>query len=256
MVTTMGLPQLPQLPSEAELATQLQLTAPQAQYLFEALRKVIATITTHAASVKREPDRKTRIRVLRLTVARFNDLKRMLCKPKGVLRSIVDREILPSLGLALTTASLERAVESQVAWGVSGRPVDEVIQRLSDPVRGTDLGTLERALDHLTQNVRPSVAVQIGPKLITYLIEILKNPVEENLKIEGSQKGGRPALLYRNYLIQELVPLFENIHERPATATKRGPFAKFCSCVLEATGMDSTGVDGAVARVLKRMARA
>lgn len=152
-------------------------------------------IEAHAASVKSEPDRKTRIRVLRLTLALFDDLERMLCAPKGVLHSIVDGRILPSLGLALTTVSVERAAGGQVAWGVSSRPVDDVIQRLSDPVRGTDLGTLERALDELTQNVRPSVAVQIGPKLITYLIGILKKPVEENLKVERSSKGTpRPAL--------------------------------------------------------------
>ena len=253
MVTTMG---LPQLPSATELAKQLGLTAPQAKILFEALQKIIEKIEDHAASVKREPDRKTRIRVLRLTVARFNDLERMLCAPRGVLRSIVYRKILPSLGLALTTVGLERAAGIGVAWGVSDRPVDEVIQRLSDPVRGTDLGTLERALDRLTQNVRPSVAVQIGPKLITYLIGILKKPVEETLKIERSSKGGRPALLFRNDLIQELVPLFKHFRRRRATATKGGPFVKFCSSVLEATGMASTGADGAVARVLKRATRA
>lgn len=248
--------ELPQLPSETELAKQLGLAAPQAKGLFEALQKIIAMIEAHAASVKSEPDRKTRIRVLRLTLALFDDLERMLCAPKGVLHSIVDGRILPSLGLALTTVSVERAAGGQVAWGVSSRPVDDVIQRLSDPVRGTDLGTLERALDELTQNVRPSVAVQIGPKLITYLIGILKKPVEENLKVERSSKGGRPALLYRNHLIRELVPLFENIHGRPATASKGGPFVKFSSGVLDAARMDSKGVDGAVARVLKRMAHA
>ncbi len=85
---------------------------------------------------------------------------------------------------------------------------------------------------------RQSVAVQAGPPLLTKLIETLREPLEQALRMEKRHKGGRPQEVERNYVVDTLAGAWEVEHGTTAPSGKSGPFYEQCRQVLVELGLE------------------
>ena len=99
------------------------------------------------------------------------------------------------------------------------------------------------------------MAVQVGPKILRNLFAELAAPLRRQLAIEAVNKGGRPQDLYRNYMVQELAAAYEEIHRTRPPSGKTGLFVKFCQTIFYCVGIETEGLEGAVARILRNQRR-
>jgi hypothetical protein len=100
---------------------------------------------------------------------------------------------------------------------------------------------------------RIDLAQRRTPQLLIKLAQTLNEPLARILEIERHNEGGAPAKLYRNYVIQELAPIYHRVHGKFPTPTPRGGFVTMCELVLDVVDLETEGVDKAVGRVLKRI---
>jgi hypothetical protein len=84
-------------------------------------------------------------------------------------------------------------------------------------------------------------------------VRALNRPLIRFLDIERQNKGGAPAKLYRNYAVEQLVPVYQAIYGIPPTPTPGGQFVLLCELIITAIGLDTDGLDPAVARILRRL---
>jgi hypothetical protein len=70
------------------------------------------------------------------------------------------------------------------------------------------------------------------------------------VELDKLNKGGRKADLARLYLVLRLAGAAPNIIGRKASASQTGPFVRLCAAVLTACGLDETGVEELIARII------
>lgn len=240
-----------------EVTILLELELDQAAILWQRVRSIVAETERHAAHVAKTPDRGARLSSIRTVVAACSKLAGLFDSdgqrlPQGLLSTVLNE-----IGHLLSLSAVEEIAKGSVAWGISDRGADDVLLH-ERGCRAPDVAAQILELEQLTDSRRRDVAVQIGPKLIGELISRIQGPFEAQLRIEKAHRGGRPQDLYRNYLIQELVPVFETIYGRAATGTisKSEPtFITFCNAVTHAVGIELAGVDRAVERLFKKLRR-
>lgn len=103
-----------------------------------------------------------------------------------------------------------------------------------------------------TSDARAEVARQIGPKLIVFLLDALRQPVEESLALYRLHKGGRPRQhLYRDFVIQQLGRNYQRLFGKLPTTSRTGHFARFCAAVLEELQCELEGLDRNFPALLK-----
>ena len=84
------------------------------------------------------------------------------------------------------------------------------------------------------------------------MVHYLNAPLINFLAIENTNKGGSPGKLYRNYLIEQLTLVYEQIYGERATQTWTGGFVGFCDLVINAVAINTKGLEQALVRRLKR----
>ena len=101
--------------------------------------------------------------------------------------------------------------------------------------------------------------------LLQSLAAALNQPLDRFIEVRRQAKGGNPGRRYRNYVIQQLAPLYRAVFgQRPtgmrpgrlpknAQFVRTGEFMLLCELVLGLFGMDTTGVEKAVDRTLSRL---
>lgn len=112
---------------------------------------------------------------------------------------------------------------------------------------------------------RERIARSAAPMLLQSLAAALNQPLNQFLEVRRQAKGGNPGLRYRNYVVQQLAILYRNVFKQKPTGTRPGQLPKnaqfirtgrfvlLCELILDAYGMDTTGVEKAVDRTLTRL---
>lgn len=90
------------------------------------------------------------------------------------------------------------------------------------------------------------------PILATFIASV-NGPLKAYLHTIQRDRGGAPGRVFRKVAIHQLAVIYEKIFGKPATPTVGGPFLNFCRVVLEAIGIETDGLRGAVARELKKL---
>lgn len=232
---------LPPTCEQESIAEVLHLSREQAATLWTAVDRIVSEIKSHQTTRLKEQDRRGRKAWLRNTIKAFEDLGFRLGKPRSsTTHQLLQRTLLPILGELLGHHGLER---------LAGSPIRSTLSREREfDERELNLGDLDR----LTVSDRLDFAAAVGPQLIQNLLARLSEPLRRQLRLEMNiDKGGRPERQYRNHVIQELVPVYVKLFGRPATSTPAGEFTHLCSQVLTSIGIDETGLDTAVSRILR-----
>jgi hypothetical protein len=236
---------LPPKSEQESIARVLHLSREQSATLWIAVDRIVSEIKNHQTTRLEEQDRRSPKAWLRNAIKAFDDLGIRLGKPRNsTTDQLLRRTVLPILAELLGHHGLERLAGSPSDSTLSGRDREE---REFDE---RELNLSDR--DRRTLSNRLNFAAAVGPQLIQNLLVNLSEPLRHQLRLEMSiDKGGRPGRRYRNYVIQELVPVYIKLFGRPATSTPAGEFTLLCSQVLTSVGIDETGLDTAVSRILR-----
>jgi|SRR5215213_7189875 len=96
------------------------------------------------------------------------------------------------------------------------------------------------------------VARQVGPNLIVFLLDALRQPVDEALALYRLHTGGRPRKnFYRDFVIQELGRNYSRLFGELPRNSRTGRFARFCAAVLEELQCELEGYDRTFPVLLK-----
>ena len=200
----------------------------------------------HRRRVALQPDRAQRVAALQFLLKHLNDLASWLRKSPSSAKAVISDGFLPLLGLMLSPYGMERLLGS-IGWSVDERAIEDAFERRG---RG-DVMTFDR----LTHETRQLVAVQAGPLLLTKLIETLREPLEQALRMEKRHKGGRPQDFERNYVVDTLAVAWEAEHGTLAPSGKTGPFYDRCHEVLTELDLNTDGLADCIRRTVQRRKR-
>jgi hypothetical protein len=150
-----------------------------------------------------------------------------------------------SLGELLSHEGFEQLIQTSPGYRISCRFPSAREDILRDD-------GLYRAYEQEMLPRRIGLAKERTSRLLNALAHTLNEPLARFLEVERQNKGGTPDKLYRNYVIQELIPIYETVHGKSPTTTPGGGFATMCELVLGAIGIETDGLEKAVGRVLGR----
>lgn len=200
-------------------------------------------IAGYRRRVALQPDRAQRLAALQFLLKQFDDLISWLRKNPRSAKAVLSDGFLPLLGLMLSPYALERLLGS-IGWSVDDRAIEDAFERRG---RGDVM-----AFDRLTHVTRQSVAVQAGPLLLTKLMEALREPLDQALRMEKRHKGGRPQDVERNYVVDTLAGAWEAENGTPAPSGKTGPFYDRCREVLVTLDLNTDGLAECIRRTVRR----
>lgn len=239
---------MPSKSDSEEMSEILGLSQDKAARLWTVVENLVGDIMAHQELRLSSPDARTRKTRLRATIDAFERLSAHLNSEDSALTvHLVRAAVLPALGGLLTFDGLSRLTGSWIDSAID----EGELRDLSRDGRGIDASDI----DGLTRAERQGIAARIGPRLVQRLIEILTEPLRRQLDLVGLGKSGAPERSYRNHVIKVMAELFPDLYEKRPTSTPSGPFLTLCEQVMGAIGMDSTGLDDAVIRLLRHSRR-
>ncbi|MHB2169518.1 hypothetical protein [Alsobacter sp. R-9] len=205
--------------------------------------RIRADLATYRRRVAMQPDRVQRVAALQFLLKQSDLVSAWLRKNPSSAKAALSDGFLPLLGLMLSPYGMERLLGS-IGWSFDERAIEDGMARRG---RG-DVVTFDR-LTHVT---RQSVAVQAGPLLLAKLIETLREPLEQALRMEKRHKGGRPQDVERNYVVDTLAGAWEVEHGTSAPSGKTGPFYCQCRKVLVDLNLNTDGLADCIRRTVRR----
>jgi hypothetical protein len=165
----------------------------------------------------------------------------------STLRRISDK--LTEVAEELNGANIDLHRLLYVAYSSrSERGMKSGLQNLIDPLMPADrewvMAYVEERLDGTSENY----ALE--------LIESVHRPIRMLLGLKPRKPRGSPGRSLRNAVIRELATAYEEIVGEIPTGTPSGQFTLLCQLTLDALGMDDTGLESAVQRVLHDLKQA
>jgi hypothetical protein len=226
----------------------LHLGADASAFLWERVRLLVADVERHAliqAGMALGRSRAQRNQYIKTLSSCLSRLENHLADRDRNTDEILRAQLSRLLGEIVSHRGFERLVEISPGYGVGSR---------FPPARiGARDDGLYEALEDEMQQRRENLARQRVPSLLSRFVHELNHPLVRFLAIERQNKGGVPGKLYRNYFIENLVPVYKEIYRMAPRPTASGEFVTLCDWVLGAIGLETDGLDQAVGRILRRL---
>jgi hypothetical protein len=108
----------------------------------------------------------------------------------------------------------------------------------------------DQDLDALSELNEDALAIKFGVPFLEHWIEAVDEPLQAWLLADRLNRGGRPTLVARDYLLIRLAFFWEKL--RRARPAPKGAFLSFCFTVFRFLELDEAGLDRAVGRVAER----
>ena len=228
-----------------EIIASLRLPAEATTVLRRLVDQIVANIQNHeelSETIKRGRNRRQQLAHIRRLLRLFTQLEDVL-DDRDLNTDRIIRQLLASeLGELISLRGISRLADMQISSSVS----DRVLRSRAATRRG---GPYEAIEDEIEQR-RRAVAEDIAPKLMLELVRALNANLARFLQFQRTNKGGRPGLLYRNYVIEKLIPFYRDVCGKEPTTTPEGKFVLLCELIVTAIGLDGTGIERAVERRL------
>ena len=162
-----------------------------------------------------------------------------------------DRLLTPILSRflaeVLSNDGIELALREGIHWS------DPRGVRISNS-RNRDLGYSELEDDYRDQRQR--VSQERTEDLLQGFLREIQNRIDQFLELEASRhRGGAPARIYRNLILDRLAKVYPEIFGSQPTITPEGHFFLLCRHVLEYLGESIEGLETAAQRRLAKMKR-
>lgn len=221
-----------------EFTKQLGLAKGPREKLKSEITRTAGEIARHRAYVQQAPDHHMRKDALQAVVSWFGELRSALKAHQSALETMLRGDFLSEFGKYLSYYGLAAITGSSFGQSQTLGSRDGLVSA--------------QEMDRHTQSHRASIADTIGLKAFDSHLELFELPLSRMLALESADQGGRPPLLYRNYVIQQLGRLYEEIFDEPPTTTVNGTFYKLVRNSLLALGFEDRGLKSAIPRALKK----
>ena len=240
---------LPNPDDRHEIDRTLHLDADGSEQLWRKVAQLVSDINRHEAfqaEMAQGRSRKERLSYIKTLSSLLAKLESHLTDRDPNTDAVLRRQLGETIGELLSHRGFEQLIQTSPGYGLSSRfpSAREDISRDDGLYRAYEQEMLPR---------RISLAQERTSRLLIALAHALNEPLARLLEIERQNKGGAPGKLYRNYVIQELAPIYQNARGKVPTTTPGGGFATMCELVLDAIGLETDGVEKAVGRVLERI---
>ena len=235
---------LPEPAAFKAIAKELRFSAEQTNNLQLAVRQAHADLECHEKTLSARPPRADLVRRIQRLDKAFSDLNDECKRQARYFEHILPIELRAESGRMLNFSSIERAAGADVV----PRPIQRSIR---ESVEKGELTTIQE-IEQASAMTREMLGLKHPSVLLPDLIERLHRPLREWVAFNRLNAGGRPEDLTRNYLIARLADSAPEIIGRKAAASQTGPFVRLCAAVLDACGLDVSGLDKAIPRVLQK----
>jgi hypothetical protein len=108
----------------------------------------------------------------------------------------------------------------------------------------------DQDLDALSGLDEDALAIKFGVTFFEYGVSEMDEPLQAWLLADRLNRGGRPTLVARDYLLIRLAFFWEKV--RGARPSARAEFGEFCAEVFRFLELDDAGIERAVDRVTER----
>jgi hypothetical protein len=219
-----------------EFTKQLGLQKAECARLESEIKRIATEITRHREYTQLAADRHMRKAALRDVLNRFAKLRHAMEKHKTTLEPMVRGEPLAEFGRQLSYYGLAAITGSSFG--------DTQSMYRPGAVTATDM-------ERHTAPHRAQIADNIGLDALAGHLAAIELPLYKMLGLESTGRGGRPQNLYRNYVIQQLGLLYQQLFGKEPRITAGGEFWDLCSKTLQALGIEEGDLKSAIPRALK-----
>ena len=231
--------------TQRELAEALHLGTDASADLWSCVRQLVGDIARHAAMQANQSlgrNRTERIKHLKAVSNGLSKLETRLLDQDRNTDEILRLQLSTLLGEIISHSGFERLVGCSPGYDVGSR---------FPPARSSarDTGLYEALESEMLQR-RINLATVWAPTVLVSLIREINQPLRRYLDLERLNKGGSPGRTYRNYAVAQLIPVHPKIFGEPPTPAPNGNFVTLCDWVLTAVGIETDGLEQAVARIL------
>jgi hypothetical protein len=231
-----------------ELESTLRLRAGAAAILWREVNQIVEEITRYQHMSEQRTQGRDRPQInkyLRALSKQFESLDKHLTDLDPSTAQAIRRLLGGRLAELLSHRGFAELLDEPMSYHVSSHVLTSR--------EATSRDGPARAIETELQSCRANVAARSAPDLLKRLLCALRQPVLHFLEIERGNRGGAPSKIYRNYVIGQLAPVYEDLWHKAPVSTPEGKFVLLCELVLGAIGLDTEGTDKAVARILKKL---
>lgn len=194
---------------------------------------------------RKEFPRETLVPALKRLEKALGRVHHEMMRSKHLVDNFLPSKTLEFIGTSFTFSAIGKAV----AKDVFPMDPDGAIQSMVERNKYTTTADLE---SHF-YNDRMALGYKYGGEILKHFIDVIYADLKSWVELDRRNRGGRPADIYRQYMIQQLAARSPSIIGQEATTTAGGKFEDLCVAVLDACGFCSTGIEKAIAAVLKKM---
>jgi hypothetical protein len=223
------------------IVRDLGLTKVQKNDLDITVRHVLADIEKNRAG----PPRDILVAALKRLEKVLGAVQSEMARSKDLTRHLLPNSTLQFIGESFTFTAVGQAIGQDVF------PIgqDYSIQSMIEKSNLVSIADLENQF----RDDRKYLGLKYGGETLRHFIDTIHSDLKSWVELDRSNKGGRPADVYRQYIIRRLAERSPWIIGIRATTTAKGKFHKLCVAVLPACGFRSQGIEKAIEAVLKKM---
>jgi hypothetical protein len=224
-----------------DIVHDLELTKTQERELEITIQQVLAIIHGYQA----RPQRDTLVAALKRLEKTLNRVQYEMARSNHLMNYFLPSKTLEFIGTSFTFTAIGQAVGKDVF------PMDPdgAIRSMVERNNFVTMADLERHF----YNDRMALSYKYGGEILKHFIDVIHADLKSWVELDRHNTGGRPADIYRRYMIQRLAARAPWIIGKEATTTAKGKFVNLCAHVLPACGFSSEGIEKAIAAVLGKM---
>jgi hypothetical protein len=166
-------------------------------------------------------------------------------RSKRLMGHFLSNKTLEFIGRAFTFAAMEQAVGRNVLSKSLGLENCDLIE--------INNSSVSAVIEERFCSERIALGYKHGSEILRYFVGAVHADLKTWVELNKLNEGGRPADIYRQYIIQRLAERAPFIIGKRATTTHGGAFAELCTAVLPACRFRSEGIEKAIEAVLGRM---
>jgi hypothetical protein len=219
----------------------LKLTKTQEQELEITIRHVLATIRSRPE----RPRRDILVAALKRLEKALDRVRYEIARSQHLMNYFLPGQTLEFIGTSFTFTAIGQAVGKNVF------PIDPDFSIQNMVERNTFVTIAD--LESYFHSDRMALGHKYGGEILKHFIDVIHADLKSWVEADRSNTGGRPADIYRQYMIQRLAARAPWIIGEEATTTAKGKFVGLCVEVLNACGFSSEGIEKAIPIALGKM---
>jgi hypothetical protein len=227
------------------IVQDLKLTTSQEKELEVTIRHVVTDIEKYHELKRKELPRDILVAALKRLEKVLGKVQYEMARSERFMNHFLPSKTLEFIGKSFTFTTMKKAVTK----GVFTISFDHDIRNTIEKTHSITMADLEECYS----NERVALGYKFGGEILKYFFDVIHADLKSWVELNRRNTGGRPADIYRQYMIQRLAGQASRIIGKRATTTAQGKFENLCIAVLPACGFPSEGIEKAIEAVLRKM---